>query len=90
MVELANRGLVGSLWASGATSFAQLEPETAQLAYLQAYAFIEFLARRHGEDSLRRLTKTLVRKRNLERAFSVTFGSDLDVLTERFASEYGS
>ena len=90
MVELADRGLVGSLWAPGATSFARLEPEVAQLAYLQAYAFIEFLARRHGEDSLRRLSKTLVRKRNVERAFSVTFGANLDDLTERFISEYGS
>lgn len=90
MARLAERGLVGSLWASGATSFARMDPEVAQLAYLQAYAFFDFLARRHGEASLRRFSKSLVRKRNLERAFSVTFGTDFDVLTERFASDYGS
>ena len=76
-------------WDLSAPSFSQMGPKTARLAYLQSYAFIEFLARRHGDDSVRRLCKTVLRKRNLDRAFTLTFRTELDQLMERFASDYG-
>ena len=90
MAQLGSQGLLDSLLDATTGSFAHLEPEFARIAYLRSYAFIELLARRHGDDSLRRLCKTLVRKRNIDRAFSVTFGADLDELARRFVSEYGS
>lgn len=90
VARLGGQGLLISMLDASASSFSHLEPELARIAYLRSYAFIDFLARRHGDDSLRRLCKTLVRKRNIDRAFSVTFGTDLDGLARRFVSEYGS
>jgi hypothetical protein len=89
LAEAARQGQLFSLWQLSDPSFAQLGPRSAQLAYLQSYAFIEYLTRSHGDDSLRRLCNTLLRKRNLDRAFKLTYRSDLPELEERFASEYG-
>jgi hypothetical protein len=90
MAQLASQGQLGSLWNRNSVSFAHLEPEAARSAYLQSYAFLDFLARRHGDDTLRRLNKTLLRKRKIDRAFDLTFGASLDELVARFAAEYGS
>ena len=90
MVHFASQGLLDPLMDGSAVSFSHLDSEFARIAYLRSYGFIEFLARRNGDDSLRRLCKTLVRKRNIDRAFSVTFGADLDELGRRFVAEYGS
>ncbi len=90
MAQLGSRGQLYSLWDLSDPSFSHLGPQSARIAYLQSYAFIDFLARRHGDDSLRRLCKTLVRKRKIDRAFTLTFRADLDELAGRFASEYGS
>jgi hypothetical protein len=89
LTQVAGQGQLFSFWDLSDPSFSQMGPRSAQLAYLQSYAFIDFLSRRHGDDSIRRLCKTLVRKRNLDRAFTLTFRAGLDELTERFASEYG-
>ena len=89
LARLGAAGRLYSLWDLSEPSFASFSQESAQIAYLQSYAFIEFLARHHGEDSLRRLCTTLLRKRNLERAFEQTFHSGLDPLAASFASEYG-
>lgn len=89
LAELGRQGRLYSLGQLGAGSFVGLEPRAAQLAYLQSYAFIEYLARRHGDDSVRRLCRTLLRKRNLARAFEVIYRADLDELEGRFVSEYG-
>ncbi len=70
------------------SSFGHLEGRAAQLAYLQSYAFIDFLTREHGERSLRRLCQTLLRKRNLARAFEITYRRDVEDLEARFASQY--
>lgn len=90
MKHLGSQGLLYSLWDLEAPSFSHLEPQSARIAYLESYAFVEFLARSHGDASLRRLCRTLVRKRNLDRAFTLTFRADLDELAGRFAAEYGS
>ncbi len=89
LAQVASEGQLFRLWQLSDPSFVGMGPGTARLAYLQAYAFIEYLAHRSGDDSLRRLCTTLVRKRNLERAFKVTFRDDLADLEERFVSKYG-
>ncbi len=82
----------GQLFAFGQLSdgsFAHLNAESARIAYLQSYAFIEFLTREHGERSLRRLCDTLLRKRTVARAFELTYRRDFEDLEARFVSQYG-
>ena len=88
--QLARQGRLMSFWDLSEPSFSRMGPESARLAYLQSYAFIEFLARSHGDDSVRRLCKAVLRKRDLDRAFTTTFRADLEKLMERFAFETGS
>jgi hypothetical protein len=88
LATVGGQGGLFSLWQLSDSSFASFEPKSAHLAYLQSYAFVEYLSRRHGDDSLRRLCDALIRKRNLERAFKVTYRAELADLEERFRSEY--
>ena len=87
--RVARQGQLFTLWQLSAPSFGHLSPQSAHLAYLQSYAFIEHLSRRYGDASLRRLCRTLLRKGNVYRAIERTYRLDLDQLEERFASEYG-
>ena len=87
---VAERGQLLTLWDLSSPNFAHLGQQYAQLAYLQSYAFIEYLARGHGERSVRRLCDTLMRKRDVDRAFKVTFRTNLEDLERNFAFEYGS
>jgi hypothetical protein len=89
LAQLGHQGQLFALWQLSDSSFGHLGPEPARLAYLQSYAFIDYLARSYGDQSLRRLCSTLLRKRSLDRAFKLTYRSELDELEARFASEYG-
>lgn len=89
LAQLGQRGQLFALWQLSDRSFGHLGPDSARQAYLQSYAFIDYLARSYGDKSLRRLCSTLLRKRNLGRAFKLTYRSELDELEERFATEYG-
>ncbi len=89
---LENRAATGKLFSLGQLSghsFGHLRPEAAQLAYLQSYAFIEYLTRRHGDRSLRELCQALIRKRNLARAFALTYRTGLEDLEGHFVIDYG-
>ncbi|MEE8580742.1 MAG: hypothetical protein V3T33_04045 [Myxococcota bacterium] len=68
-------------------SLAHLGPEHARLAYLQSYAFVEYLARHHGERSLREFCLEFLRTGNLRRAFTRTFRADWVRLEQGFHSE---
>lgn len=70
-----------------AASFGGLEPGAAQLAYVESYAFFEFLARNYGERNLRELCRKLIRIHDLNRAFRTTYRADLTSLEARFRSE---
>jgi hypothetical protein len=83
----ARAGRLFSLAELSAPSFAGFGPEGARLAYVESYAFLEYLARSHGERSLERLTSQLVDGRDLERAFRRAFGADLERLEQRFRAE---
>jgi hypothetical protein len=91
-------GALTRAWQSGALtsfaalarpSFARLGPEGARLAYLQSYAFIDYLARRHGERALRELCRELVRTGNLERSLHRTYGDALAGLEAAFFADLG-
>ena len=66
-----------------------LQPESAQLAYLQSYAFMEYLARSHGERRLRDVVSEYVRSGDLHRAFRRTYRADLEQLEQRHLRELG-
>lgn len=88
--HVAKLGGLFSLWELSGGSFAGMGQDSASLAYLQSYAFVDYLARHHGERSLERLCDTLIRKRDLSRAFKSTYRSELEELEAAFALEYGS
>jgi hypothetical protein len=83
----AHSGALPPLSELGRTSFAHLHPEAVSLAYLESYALIEHLARRHGEESLRRLCQQLLRSRSLERTLHRVYGAGLDELEAGFRRE---
>jgi len=100
---LGQRGLGGREWgalrsaaahgslipyaALSAPAFGHLGTERAALAYLQSYALIDHLARRHGERTLQELVDALVRSRDAERALRRVYRSDLAGLEAAFLSE---
>lgn len=86
--QRADQGALFSLADLSSRSFAPMGPNAAQLAYLQSYAFIDYLTHEFGERSLRRLCATLLRKRNLDRAFELTYRHDLRELETRFISYF--
>lgn len=87
--KVAGQGQLFSLWQLSDPSFVGMGPQAARLAYLQSYGFIEYLTRRYGDDSLKRLCSTLIRKRNLDRAVKLTYRAELVELEERFVTDYG-
>jgi hypothetical protein len=50
------------------SSFSQMGPERARLAYLKSYAFIEYLVRKYGQPSLRRFVAGVMRTGNVDRS----------------------
>ena len=89
LATISGQGQLFTLAQLSAPTFGHLGPRSARLAYLQSYAFIEYLDRHYGDDSLRRLCSTLLRKGNLHRAIELTYRLKLDQLEKRFASEHG-
>jgi len=70
-------------------SFAGFGPEAARLAYLQSYAWLEYVAQRQGERRLRDFVRDVVRTRRIDRAFRKTYRYDLAELPGRFAADLG-
>jgi hypothetical protein len=77
------------LAALEAPSFARMAGGTAQLAYLQSYGFVEHLAHRHGERSLRDFCLELVRTGDLDRTLARVYRADLQRLFADFAADLG-
>jgi hypothetical protein len=87
---LAQANSMGALFAFSelsSPSLAQLQPESAQLAYLQSYGFFEYLARTYGDQKLRELLDDYLRNLHLDRAFRRTFRADLPRLETRYAED---
>jgi len=87
LARLAHGGGLYPLAHLSAPSFAGFGPRAAQAAYLQSYAFVDSLARRHGDRRMREFIGKLLRTGNLERAAKRSFGADLATLERRFANE---
>lgn len=75
------------LSALNAPSFAHLGGDSASLAYLESYATVEHLVRRHGLRKLRDLCEQLVKSRNLVRALDRTYRMDLAELESALLAE---
>jgi hypothetical protein len=85
--DAARRGELIPLQQLLVPAFSTLGPERVGLAYLESYATIEHLVRRHGQNALRRFCAELLRTRNLERALGRAFGTDLGELESAQRSE---
>jgi len=82
--QWARQGALFSLAQLSVPSYAGFGPQAAQIAYLQSYALIDFLARRYTERNLPRFYAELIRSRNLERALDRVFRLDAAELERRF------
>jgi len=82
--DLAQRGGLIGFAQMSYPSFGHLGPNAAGLAYLQSYAFIEYLTRSHGEGVLERFCSSYLKSGDLERALKRTFRADLEQLERRF------
>jgi len=80
----AREGQLFSLAQMSAPSLGGFGPNAAAVAYLEAYAFIDFLVRTHGERDLVRFWSAVIRSRSLERATNRVYGKDLAGLEEAF------
>jgi hypothetical protein len=84
----AAAGTMFGLAQLSSRSFGGFGQEAAQLAYLQSYAFIDYLSHEYGERSLRGLVATLLRKRDLSRAFETSYHRGLPELEAGFVAHY--
>ena len=66
-----------------------MEGQAAQVAYLQSYALIDYLARTFGERKLPQFYAELIRTRNLDRALDRVYRIDARTLEARFLAEVG-
>ncbi len=71
----------------GSLSFADLEAESAELAYLESYAAVDFLVRHKGRDSLGRLLDRIIRTGNVDRALERIYRLDTAELEQKLLLE---
>ena len=84
---LARQGGLASLSALATPSFAGLDARSAQVAYLESYALVDYLARLEGERSLASFLAELIQSRNLDRALHRVYRLDAAKLEVRFARD---
>jgi hypothetical protein len=89
LAGLAREGRLAPLSVLAAPSFAGLDRSAAQVAYLQSYALIDYLARLEGERSLGDFIAELIQSRNLDRALHRVYRLDAAALEARFVKEHG-
>lgn len=71
----------------GSPSFADLEADSAELAYLESYAAVDFLVRYKGRNSLGRLLDRIIRTGNVDRALEKTYRLDTAELEQKLLEE---
>jgi len=89
LASAKSNGALFALAGLSMSSFSHLDPDAAQLAYLQSYGMIEFLGNQRGERSLREFCDRLIRTRNLARSIRHVYGDDLETLEAQFVAELG-
>ena len=85
--ERARKGALFSLADLSTSNLGHHAPPQARAAYLQSYAFVDFLVRKHGERRLRDLIETYTRTGQLDRAVRRSYRDDLPRLEQRFVDE---
>ena len=89
LVKASRHGGLFSLSDLSAPSFQGFGPNAAGLAYLESYAFIDFLVETHGERDLVQFGQALMRSRSLERAARRTYRQDIADLERAFRKSLG-
>ena len=85
----ARQGSFFSLDELSTPSFGGLGPEAAGLAYLQSYAFIDYLVETHGPRDLVQFISDVLRARSLERASRRAYRKDLADLEDGYRQKLG-
>ena len=76
-----------SLAEISSPTFAGFEAGAAQIAYLQSYGFVAYLAQHHSERRVRDWIREVIRTRDLEQATRRTFRVGLTRLEKRYLDE---
>ena len=85
--DRAEEGQLYSLAELSTPNLGHLEPAAARAAYLQSYAFVDFLVRRHGERRLREALADFLRTRKLEHSMRRSYRDSLPDLEARFRED---
>ena len=89
LVRARRQGQLFSVRDLSSPSFMGLGQNAATLAYLQSYGMIEYLARRHGDRSVRELCERVVRSKDIERSMQRTYRFGVQDLAARFVDDLG-
>jgi len=89
LANAVRQGALFSLADLSAPSFQAFAPKAAGLAYLQSYAFIDYLVQAHGERDLVQFNSAVIRSRSLERAARRAYRQDLESLERGFRRSLG-
>ena len=87
LTDAVRRGGWIPLDALAARSFAHLGGDSASLAYLESYALVEHMVRRHGMRKLRDLCERIVTTRSVGRALDRTYRATLAELEADLLAE---
>lgn len=88
LANLVGDGSLYSIEQLSAPSFGRFPPRAAAVAYLQSYAFIDFLVRTQGERRLSEFIGSVVRSGDIERSLRKSYRADLGRLEQRFAESF--
>ncbi|MEE3331848.1 MAG: hypothetical protein VX246_13355 [Myxococcota bacterium] len=88
LANMASQDAFYSLAQLSVPSFGRFSPRAAAAAYLESYAFIDYLARNYGERRLREWVRSLVRGGDVERSLRKAYRADLGQLEQRFVASF--
>ncbi|MFO0689675.1 MAG: hypothetical protein U0900_13290 [Myxococcota bacterium] len=90
LVSIARAGGLPVLADLSRPGFGGLGPDAAAVAYLESYAFIDFLAATGGERSLVELWSAVLHSGSVERGVRRAYRRDLETLERAFRSTLGA
>ncbi len=88
--RVAQSGGLALLAELSQPAFGGLSPETAAIAYLESYAFVDFLARSGGERGLAELCAAVLQSGGVERGVRRAYRRDLAQLEQTFRRALGA
>jgi hypothetical protein len=84
LMAAAKRGGLFSMADLSSPSFQAFSSNAAALAYLQSYAFIDYLVQSHGQRDLIQFSSAVVRSRSIKRAVRRVYRQEFENLEEGF------